>query len=283
MAMRRANHLKLPEAALSNQPRWLDSTHVLGQFSPMPVSQLETAEAEAAAAGGDTKRAYVQRIFSQIAPSYDFLNHLLSFNIDKGWRRKAIAALSWERAPSGTYVDLCAGTLDVSSLLARHQGFSGRVIGADFAEPMLRAGFAKVQPERVTPVVADALDLPLPDDSAAGAIVAFGIRNVADLDAALREVLRVLAPGMRFVILEFTTPRSAVVRALFHLYFHHVCPLIGAFVSGHRTAYRYLPRSVANFPIEEQLATRMRNAGFTSVEWRTLTFGVAAIHVGTKR
>jgi demethylmenaquinone methyltransferase / 2-methoxy-6-polyprenyl-1,4-benzoquinol methylase len=280
--MRRANHLKLPEAARSNQPHWLDSTHALGHFSRMPVSELETAEAQAAAAGGDAKRAYVQRIFSQIAPTYDFLNHLLSFNIDKGWRRKAIAALGWERAPSGTYVDLCAGTLDVSAMLAQRPAFAGRVLGADFAEPMLRAGFAKVQPERVTPVVADALDLPLPDDSAAGAIVAFGIRNVADLDAGLREVRRVLAPGARFVILEFTTPRSAVVRGLYHLYFHHLAPLIGALVSGHRTAYTYLPRSVANFPIEEQLASRMRDAGFAAVEWRTLTLGVAAIHVGTK-
>jgi demethylmenaquinone methyltransferase/2-methoxy-6-polyprenyl-1,4-benzoquinol methylase len=248
----------------------------------MPVSELETAEAQAAAAGGDAKRAYVQRIFSQIAPSYDFLNHLLSFNIDKAWRRKAIAALGWERAPSGTYVDLCAGTLDVSAMLAQCQGFTGRVIGADFAEPMLRAGVAKVRRQTVTPVVADALDLPLPDDSAAGAIVAFGIRNVADLDAGLREVRRVLAPGARFVILEFTTPRSPAVRAFYHLYFHHLLPLIGAVVSGHRTAYAYLPRSVANFPIEEQLAARMRSAGFAAVEWRTLTFGVAAIHCGTK-
>ena len=248
----------------------------------MPVSELETAEAHAAAAGGEAKRAYVQRIFSQIAPSYDFLNHLFSFNIDKRWRRKAIAALGWEGAPTGTYVDLCAGTLDVSEMLSRQQGFIGRVVGADFAEPMLRAGVAKIRREMVTPVVADALDLPLPDASAAGAIVAFGIRNVANLEAGLREVWRVLAPGARFVILEFTTPRSPVVRALFHLYFHHILPPIGAIVSGHRTAYAYLPRSVANFPIEEQLASHMRRAGFSAVEWRTLTFGVAAIHVGIK-
>src|SRR6476619_4862724 len=110
----------------------LDSPLTLGQLSRMPVSELETAEATAAAAGGDAKRAYVQRIFSQIAPSYDLLNHLLSFNIDKAWRRKAIAALGWERAPSGTYVDLCAGTLDVSAQLAKRSGFRGRVIGADF-------------------------------------------------------------------------------------------------------------------------------------------------------
>jgi demethylmenaquinone methyltransferase/2-methoxy-6-polyprenyl-1,4-benzoquinol methylase len=248
----------------------------------MPVSELETEEAQSAAAGGDAKRAYVQRIFSQIAPRYDLLNHLLSFNIDKAWRRTAIAALGWERAPNGVYVDLCAGTLDVAAELSRRPGFAGRVIGADFAEPMLRAGIGKASPAIVSPVVADAVDLPIPTNAASGAIVAFGIRNVAHLDRGLREIHRVLAPGARFVILEFTTPRSAVVRGLYHLYFHHILPQIGALVSGHRTAYAYLPRSVANFPIEEQLADRMRSAGFADVNWRALTFGVAAIHTGTK-
>jgi demethylmenaquinone methyltransferase/2-methoxy-6-polyprenyl-1,4-benzoquinol methylase len=248
----------------------------------MPVSEIETEEAQSAAAGGDAKRAYVQRIFSQIAPRYDLLNHLLSFNIDKAWRRRAIAALGWPRAPDGIYVDLCAGTLDVAAELSRQSGFAGRVIGADFAEPMLRAGVGKASPSVVSPVVADAVDLPIPDNAASGAIVAFGIRNVADLDRGLREVHRVLAPGARFVILEFTTPRSSIVRGLYHLYFHHLLPQIGALVSGHRTAYAYLPRSVANFPIEEKLADRMRSAGFVDVNWRTLTFGVAAIHTGTK-
>jgi len=248
----------------------------------MPVSEMETEEAQSAAAGGDAKRAYVQRIFSQIAPRYDLLNHLLSFNIDKAWRRAAIAALGWERAPTGTYVDLCAGTLDVAAQLSRQPGFGGRVLGADFAEPMLRAGAGKAPASKVSPVVADAVDLPMSDKSASGAIVAFGIRNVADLDRGLREVHRVLATGARFVILEFTTPRSRVVRGAYHLYFHHVLPRIGALVSGHRTAYAYLPRSVANFPIEEQLADRMRAAGFVDVNWRTLTLGVAAIHTGTK-
>jgi demethylmenaquinone methyltransferase/2-methoxy-6-polyprenyl-1,4-benzoquinol methylase len=249
----------------------------------MPVSEMETAEARAAAAGGDEKRAYVQRIFSEIAPRYDLLNHLLSLNIDKGWRRQAIDALEWQAKPSGTYVDLCAGTLDVSVEFARNRKFSGRIIGADFAEPMLRAGVRKTLGIPVSPVVADALDLPLPDNSAAGAIVAFGIRNVANLDSGLREVHRVLSPGSHFVILEFTTPPNAIVRNVFQLYFHHVLPRIGGLISGHRTAYEYLPRSVANFPIGQDLAARFTRAGFVNVEWRTLTLGVVAIHRGTKR
>jgi len=248
----------------------------------MPVNQMETAESLAAAAGGAEKRAYVQRIFSQIAGRYDLLNHLLSFNIDRRWRRRAIAALGWERDARGTYVDLCAGTLDVSAQLAGTPGFRGRIVGADFAEPMLRAGSGKAPISVVAPVVADALQLPLSDDTAAGAIVAFGIRNVVDLDAAFREVIRVLSPGSRFVILEFTTPRASLVRALYHLYFHRVLPRVGGWISGHGTAYAYLPRSVANFPMEAALAARIRHAGFVGVRWETLTFGIAAIHVGTK-
>ncbi|HEX8725438.1 MAG TPA: ubiquinone/menaquinone biosynthesis methyltransferase [Gemmatimonadaceae bacterium] len=248
----------------------------------MPVNQLEAAEAEAAARWGDEKRAYVQRIFSQIAPRYDLLNHLLSFNVDRRWRRRAIAALNVPRAPAGQYLDLCAGTLDVSAQLARTAGFRGAVVGADFAEPMLRAGAGKSSPDVVRAVAADALHLPLADASMAGAIVAFGIRNLADLDAGLREVHRVLAPGARFVILEFSTPPSAVVRAAYHAYFHHVLPFVGGLVSGHGTAYRYLPRSVANFPPADALADRMTRAGFAGVRWQPLTFGIAALHVGEK-
>jgi demethylmenaquinone methyltransferase/2-methoxy-6-polyprenyl-1,4-benzoquinol methylase len=115
-----------------------------------------------------------------------------------------------------------------------------------------------------------------------GAIVAFGIRNVTNLDACLREVYRVLEPGARFVILEFTTPSNPLFRAFYHAYFHYILPRIGGWVSGHRTAYAYLPKSVANFPAEPELAARMRAAQFTQVTWRSLTFGIAAIHIGEK-
>jgi demethylmenaquinone methyltransferase / 2-methoxy-6-polyprenyl-1,4-benzoquinol methylase len=224
----------------------------------------------------------VRRIFSEIAPRYDLLNHLLSLNIDRLWRRRAIAALDWGWRPAGAYLDLCAGTLDVAAALARQPGFRGTVIGADFAEPMLRAGAAKVPGMSVAPVTADALQLPLAKASMAGAIVAFGIRNVTDLGACLREAHRVLAPGARFVILEFTTPTSPLVRAAYLTYFHHVVPAIGGAVSGHRTAYRYLPLSVAHFPDGATLADQMREAGFTNVTWRPLTFGIAALHVGER-
>jgi demethylmenaquinone methyltransferase/2-methoxy-6-polyprenyl-1,4-benzoquinol methylase len=245
-------------------------------------SEQQERSALAAARGGGDKRAYVQAMFSDIAGRYDLLNHLLSLNIDKRWRRRAIGALGWERAPSGRYLDLCAGTLDVAAELSATAGFGGTVTGADFAEPMLRAGRGKGRPGAIAPVVADALDLPIADASCDGALVAFGIRNLADLDAGLRQVARVLRPGARFVILEFTTPPSAIVRFGYHLYFHRILPVVGGLVSGNRTAYRYLPESVAHFPGRDELAERMRGAGFREVRYELLTFGIAAIHVGTR-
>jgi demethylmenaquinone methyltransferase/2-methoxy-6-polyprenyl-1,4-benzoquinol methylase len=248
----------------------------------MTSTGLDAVEARAAASGGAGKRAYVRRIFSEIAPRYDLLNHVLSLNIDRGWRRAALAELRWSERPEGAYLDLCAGTLDIGAMLARSPGFRGSVLGADFAEPMLRRGVGKADPKVLAPVTADALALPMRDGSMDGAIVGFGVRNLADLDEGFREVRRVLSPGARFVILEFSTPPVAVVRAAYRVYSHHILPAIGRVVSGHPTAYTYLPDSVENFPTADNLADRLRSVGFHDVRWRHLTFGVAAIHVGTR-
>ena len=248
----------------------------------MTSTGLDAVEARAAASGGAGKRAYVRRIFSEIAPRYDLLNHVLSLNIDRGWRRAALDELGWRNRPDETWLDLCAGTLDVGAMLAGSPGFRGTVLGADFAEPMLRKGVGKADPARLRPIAADALTLPFRDASLAGAIVAFGVRNLASLDDGLREVRRVLVPGARFVILEFSTPPQALVRAAYRFYSHHVLPAIGRMLSGHPTAYQYLPESVDNFPTADKLADRMRSAGFSNVRWRHLTFGVAAVHVGER-
>ena len=248
----------------------------------MTSTRLDAVEARAAASGGAGKRAYVRRIFSEIAPRYDLLNHVLSLNIDRGWRRAAVAELKWQDRPEGTYLDLCAGTLDIGAMLARSKGFRGGVFGADFAEPMLRRGVGKADPEVLAPVTADALALPMRDGSMDGAIVGFGVRNLADLDEGFREVRRVLSPGARFVILELSTPPVALVRAAYRVYSHHVLPAIGRFVSGHPTAYTYLPESVAAFPEAQALADRLSSAGFSNVRWRHLTLGIAAIHVGER-
>lgn len=249
------------------------------------VTQLEppvdaTPASAAAAALGYRKRHYVQQMFSDIAPRYDLLNHVLSLNVDRAWRMAALRQLGWSAQPNGTYLDLCAGTLDVGARLARQTGFRGRIIGADFAVPMLRRGRGKAPAAVLHAVGADALTLPLADGSMDGVIVAFGIRNVVDLDAGLREVRRVLRRDGAFVILEFSTPENRLVRAAYQAYFHHVLPRIGRLVSGHGSAYSYLPLSVAQFPTGNALADRMHHAGFTTVSWKPLSLGIAALHVG---
>ncbi len=222
-------------------------------------------------------------MFTSIAPRYDLLNHVLSLNIDKVWRRRAVDRLDWERVPDGTYLDNCTGTLDLAVELAKRSHFRGRVVGSDFTFAMLARGTDKVARLPIEPLCADALALPLPDASFDGASVGFGVRNLMDLDAGLREMARVLRPGARLVVLEFTTPRWQPFRALYFFYFMRVLPLVGRMISRHGSAYSYLPESVLQFPEPPELAARMEAAGFRGVQWRTLSGGIAALHWGVRR
>jgi demethylmenaquinone methyltransferase/2-methoxy-6-polyprenyl-1,4-benzoquinol methylase len=228
------------------------------------------------------KRRYVREMFSAIAPRYDLLNHLLSLNVDRSWRRRAVDRLGWETRASGTYLDACAGTLDLAAELAGRPAFRGLVVGMDFAAPMLRLGRGKVGGRPVVAASADALALPAGDASFDGATVGFGVRNLDDLDAGLRELRRVLKPGARLVILDFTTPPWRPLRSLYLFYFRRVLPLVGRAVSGHPTAYAYLPASVETFPAPAGLAGRMAGAGFRDTGFELLTGGIAAIHWGTR-
>lgn len=230
--------------------------------------------------GGQEKRSYVRAMFTAIAPRYDFLNHLLSLNIDRRWRRQAVDRLGWESAPEGTYLDLCAGTLDLAVELGRRAGFRGQVLGADFVLPMLALGRGKSP--RVRPVNADALELPFPDATFDGATVGFGVRNFAELGQGLAEAARVLKPGARLVILEFTTPPRQPMRGLYFFYFRRLLPLVGRLVSKHRDAYDYLPASVLAFPEPPALARLMEQSGFRGVEYTLLLGGICAIHVGER-
>jgi demethylmenaquinone methyltransferase/2-methoxy-6-polyprenyl-1,4-benzoquinol methylase len=226
------------------------------------------------------KRAYVRRMFTAIAPRYDLLNHLLSLNVDRRWRRAAVRRIGWEACPDGTYLDLCSGTMDLAAELAGQPGFRGRVVGADFVVPMLARGRGKAA--HLAPVGADALALPFPDARFDGAMCAFGVRNLADLRAGLTEAARVLRPGARFVVLEFTTPRFAPLRAAYLLYFRRILPAIGRAVSKHTDAYTYLPESVLAFPEPEAMASLLEAAGFSRVRCETLTGGICAVFHGTR-
>lgn len=228
------------------------------------------------------KRRYVREMFSAIAPRYDLLNHLLSLNIDRAWRRAAVDRLDWQARPAGLYLDACAGTLDLAAELANRRRFSGRVVGADFASAMLRMGNGKATRGGIAPAAADALQLPFRSGRFDGATVGFGVRNFADLDAGLAELRRVLRVGARLVILEFALPSRRPFRWLYQYYFRRVLPLIGRAVSGHPTAYSYLPASVDEFPSPAGLRQRLERLGFRDCDYRLLTGGIAAIHWGTR-
>ncbi|HET9948391.1 MAG TPA: ubiquinone/menaquinone biosynthesis methyltransferase [Longimicrobiales bacterium] len=235
---------------------------------------------EAAPKAGAERARQVRTIFSEISHRYDLLNHVLSLNVDRAWRREAIRRLEWRAAPDGLYLDACAGTFDLALGLARRRGFAGRVVATDFAQPMLVEGAPKIAAAPVLPVCADTLSLPFEDGRFDGAAVGFGVRNLADVPAGLAELRRVLREGARLVVLEFTEPPNRLVRVAYHLYFRRVLPVVGRIVSGHPWAYTYLPESVKEFPGPVELAGMFERAGFGSVGWRLLTGGIAAVHWG---
>jgi len=222
-------------------------------------------------------------MFSAIAPRYDFLNRLLSAGRDRYWRREAIRATALP--PKGQLLDICTGTADMA-LEAARQFPDARIVGVDFSRPMIALGTTKVEraglSNRISLQVAPAEVLPLPDESFDAATVAFGLRNVPDRLRGLREMHRVLRPGGRAVVLEFTTPPSPLFRWLYLWYFHQVLPWVGRLISGHPSAYSYLPASVADFPSPGGLSAWMREAGFRGVSYHLLTGGIVAIHAGTK-
>jgi len=236
---------------------------------------------DAAPKAGAAREKQVQQLFSEIAPRYDLLNHVLSLNIDRTWRRRAVDLLRWEEGADGTFLDACAGTFDLALELARRKEFGGRVVASDFAHPMLVQGAPKLAGASVTSVCGDSLMLPFPEDSFEGATVGFGVRNLADLRAGLTDLRRVLKPGKRLVVLEFTVPPNPIMRAGYLFYFHNILPLVGRLVSGHPWAYTYLPNSVKEFPGPDDLGALFEDVGYTDVGWKLVSGGIAAIHWGS--
>lgn len=221
-------------------------------------------------------------MFGEIAPQYDRMNHLLSMNIDRLWRRTAVRRLA-PRA-GDRILDVCTGTGDLALAFQRYLKGKGEVIGTDFCEEMLEIARTKpVASGNVAFSQADAQALPFDDNSFDIVTVAFGLRNVEDTDLGLRELTRVCRSGGRIGILEFTTPRRWPVRPMYGWYFRHVLPRIGQrLAKNNMAAYDYLPQSVGEFPSCEALTERMLQAGMTSAQFKPLTFGIATLYLGTK-
>jgi demethylmenaquinone methyltransferase/2-methoxy-6-polyprenyl-1,4-benzoquinol methylase len=236
----------------------------------------------------------VREMFTQIAPRYDLLNHLLSFGLDRFWRQRAARLLRpILHYHNALVLDLCCGTGDLALALARVG--PARIIGADFSQTMLmraRAKIAKSQrvpshsglsaPPPIPLFEADALRLPFPDGTFDLVATAFGFRNLANYEAGLREIYRVLKPGGTLAILEFSEPREGFLGDLYRWYFTRVLPKVGWLISGHQSAYTYLPKSVARFFRPPELAASMRSVGYQSVEFREWTMRAVALHKGIR-
>ncbi|HRJ20253.1 MAG TPA: bifunctional demethylmenaquinone methyltransferase/2-methoxy-6-polyprenyl-1,4-benzoquinol methylase UbiE [Bryobacteraceae bacterium] len=233
------------------------------------------------AAGEEQAARWVQGMFGRVAHRYDFLNHLLSFQLDRRWRAFTVRQVRDILVrPEARVLDLCCGTGDLLLALEKERG--GPVLGSDFCHPMLLEAQRKsVRREAATALInADALAMPFAPASLDLITVAFGFRNFANYRKGLRELRRVLRPGGCLAILEFSQPPNRVFAGLYGFYSRHVLPRIGALLSGEKDAYTYLPESVAKFPGPEELAREMSEAGFATVRFRRLTFGIVALHLG---
>lgn len=253
-----------------------------------PVNQPVLGAAPAGARDRESAAAAVREMFTSIAPRYDLLNHVLSFNIDRLWwwrtARKFDAIL---RRPDARVLDICCGTGDMTFALRRRaRSAASQILGADFSHAMLQRAAAKsaekgsaLQPPQW--IEADALQLPFPEGHFHLVTSAFGFRNLADYDAGLREIARVLAPDGECAILDFGEPRGFIGHC-YRVYFKKILPAIGTMISGVRGPYAYLPASVERFPSPDEMQGRMHQAGFREVSWTPYTFGVAGLYRGVK-
>jgi demethylmenaquinone methyltransferase / 2-methoxy-6-polyprenyl-1,4-benzoquinol methylase len=234
----------------------------------------------------DKREARIRGMFAAIAPRYDLLNHLLSLNVDRSWRRRTTRLVP--PAGDGPILDVCTGTGDLAFAYDRAAGGKAPIVASDFCPPMLARGVAKAARRgaggRIRFVEADAQRLPFPDDSFQITCVAFGLRNVTDPDRGLAEMARVTRPGGRVAVLEFSKPRHWLFGRAYRLYFRHVLPRVGQWCSrSPDSAYHYLPASVLEFPDYEDLLRRMETHGLTETRYYPFTFGIATLYVGTKK
>ena len=233
--------------------------------------------------GEGEKAAQVEQMFDNIAPSYDKLNHRLSWNIDKGWRRKAIRQL--EPFKPQTLLDIATGTGDFA-ILAAEMLRPQKLVGADISEGMMEIGRQKVREKGLQDTISfdkeDCLHLSYQDETFDAVTAAFGIRNFADLDNGLREMQRVLRRGGHLSIVELTSPISFPMKQLFHLYSHTVLPVYGRLISKDTSAYSYLTKTIEAFPQGEQMVEILHKAGFSEARFQRLTFGICTMYFATK-
>jgi demethylmenaquinone methyltransferase/2-methoxy-6-polyprenyl-1,4-benzoquinol methylase len=247
-----------------------------------PEIKTSTGASPAGATDEASAAIAVRQMFDDIAPRYDLLNHVLSMNVDRlWWRRTARNFLHILKINSAQVLDLCAGTGDMSVALRVAGGSSPRIYALDFSHAMLQHGLEKFRARSIQPIESDALHLPLQNASMDLAVSAFGFRNLANYEAGLREIYRVLKPNGEIGILDFSEP-GGLLGKLYGFYFRKVLPRIGALISGVRGPYEYLPASVQKFPPPEQMLKKMEAAGFRHVSWTKYTFGIAGLYRGRK-
>lgn len=229
------------------------------------------------------KKEGVKKMFDNIAPDYDKLNHILSLNIDKRWRKKAVRELADESRPMKV-LDVACGTGDFTIEIAKKVAKGSEVVGVDISEGMIAVGREKIAKSDInaTMVVADCEALPYDEGTFDRISVGFGVRNFEHLELGLSEMYRVLTPGGKCVILELSVPSNRFIRWCYKLYFLKILPFIGGLVSGHRGAYEYLPASVLRFPSPDKFMEIMKSSGFDVVEHRSLTMGICRMYIGKK-
>lgn len=229
------------------------------------------------------KKEGVRKLFDNIAPDYDKLNHILSLNIDKGWRKKAVRNLVDTQEPLKV-LDVACGTADFTIEIAQKVAKGSEVIGVDISEGMMAVGREKIKKAGVSAelLVADCEDLPYADNTFDRISVGFGVRNFEHLELGLSQMCRVLIPGGKLVILELSVPSNAFIRWCYKLYFLKILPAIGGMISGDRGAYEYLPASVLRFPGPEKFIPMLKSAGFAQVDHISLTLGICRMYVAKK-
>jgi demethylmenaquinone methyltransferase/2-methoxy-6-polyprenyl-1,4-benzoquinol methylase len=262
----------------------------MSRLAEVPKPMVVGAAPEGAKDAQAAARA-VREMFTSIAPRYDLLNHVLSCNVDRlWWERTARTFAHILSQPDARILDLCCGTGDMTfALHGQAANDNSRIVGADFSHAMLQRAFSKSRDKirengkHVPPrwIEADALCLPFPSEYFHLVTSAFGFRNLADYDAGLREIARVLRPGGECGILDFSEPKG-VMGHLYRIYFKQVLPRVGTMVSGVRGPYEYLPNSVERFPEPQEMLNRMRQAGLREVSWTPYTFGIAGLYCGKK-